>query len=80
MKGARMKVLATIFLALLALLALQGCSVVQTVEPWQKGNLAKPEMTFDDDPLERGYREHIYTSKEASAGGSGLGGGGCGCN
>jgi len=75
-----MKVLATIFLALLALLALQGCSVVQTVEPWQKGNLAKPEMTFDDDPLERGYREHIYTSKEASAGGSGLGGGGCGCN
>jgi hypothetical protein len=80
MKGARMKVLATIFLALLALLALQGCSVVQTVEPWQKGNLAKPEMTFDDDPLERGYREHIYTSKEASAGGSGVGGGGCGCN
>ena len=72
-----MKVLATIFLALLAL---QGRSVVQTVEPWQKGNLAKPEMTFDDDPLERGYREHIYTSKEASAGGSGLGGGGCGCN
>jgi len=69
MKGARMKILATIFLALLAL---QGCSVVQTVEPWQKGNLAKPEMTFDDDPLERGYREHIYTSKEASAGGSGV--------
>jgi hypothetical protein len=34
-----------------ALLTLQGCSVVQTVEPWQKGNLAKPEMTFDDDPL-----------------------------
>ena len=63
-----------------ALLTLQGCSVVQTVEPWQKGNLAKPEMTFDDDPFERGYREHIYTSKEASAGGSGLGGGGCGCN
>ncbi len=72
-----MKVLATIFLALLAL---QCCSVVQTVEPWQKCNLAKPEMTFDDDPLERGYREHIYTSKEASAGGSGVGGGGCGCN
>ena len=77
MKGARMKVLA---MMVFALLALQGCSVVQTVEPWQKGNLAKPEMTFDDDPLERGYREHIYTSKEASAGGSGVGGGGCGCN
>jgi len=77
MKGARMKVLTVM---VFALLALQGCSVVQTVEPWQKGNLSKPEMTFDDDPLERGYREHIYTSKEASAGGSGLGGGGCGCN
>ncbi len=72
-----MRVLATM---VLALLALQGCSVVQTVEPWQKGNLAKPEMTFDDDPLERGYRDHIYPSKEAYAGGSGLGGGGCGCN
>jgi len=75
MKGARMKVL-----TMMVLLGLQGCAVVQTVEPWQKGNLAKPEMTFDDDPQERGYREHIYTSKEASAGGSGLGGGGCGCN
>ena len=67
-------------LTMMVLLGLRGCAVVQTVEPWQKGNLAKPEMTFDDDPQERGYREHIYTSKEASAGGSGLGGGGCGCN
>jgi hypothetical protein len=77
MEGSRMKVLAML---VLALLALQGCTLVQTVEPWQKGNLAKPEMTFDDDQLERGYKEHIYSSKEASAGGSGLGGGGCGCN
>jgi hypothetical protein len=53
---------------------------IQSVEPWQKGNLAKPEMTFDEDPLERGFKEHIYSSKEASAGGSGVGGGGCGCN
>jgi len=62
------------------LMALQGCMHSQSVEPWQKGNLAKPEMTFDDDPLERGFKEHIYSSKEASAGGSGVGGGGCGCN
>ena len=59
---------------------LEGCMHIQSVEPWQKGNLAKPEMTFDDDPLERGFKEHIYSSKEASAGGSGVGGGGCGCN
>ncbi|MEI6551344.1 MAG: DUF4266 domain-containing protein [Betaproteobacteria bacterium] len=54
--------------------------MIQSVEPWQKGNLAKPEMTFDNDPLETGYKEHIYSSKEASSGGSGVGGGGCGCN
>jgi len=59
---------------------MQGCSMIQSVEPWQKGNLAKPEMTFDNDPLEAGYKEHIYSSKEASSGGSGVGGGGCGCN
>jgi hypothetical protein len=67
-------------LALMALLALQACSHIQPVAAWQKGNLALPEMTFDDDPLERGYKEHIYSSKEASVGGSGVGGGGCGCN
>ena len=77
MKDWRMKILA---MMVLPLLFLQGCSLVQTVEPWQKGHLAKPEISFDDDALERGYREHIYSSKEASAGGSGVGGGGCGCN
>ena len=67
-------------LALMALLVLQACSHIQPVAAWQKGNLALPEMTFDDDPLERGYKEHIYSSKEGSSGGSGVGGGGCGCN
>lgn len=68
------------FLALMALLALQACSHIQPVAAWQKGTLALPEMSFDEDLLERGYKEHIYSSKEASAGGSGVGGGGCGCN
>lgn len=68
------------FLALMALLALQACSHIQPVAAWQKGTLALPEMRFDDDLLERGYKEHIYSSKEASAVGSGVGGGGCGCN
>ena len=75
----RTKVAAMFGLAF-ALMALQGCMQIQPVEPWQKGNLAKPEMTFDADPLEHGFKEHIYSSKEGSAGGSGLGGGGCGCN
>jgi len=60
-----------------ALVALAGCANVQ---PWEKGNLAKPEMTFGGDKLEARYADHIYTSREAASGGAGVGGGGCGCN
>ena len=69
-----------LLLAWVSVHLLAGCIQIQNVEPWQKGNLAKPEMSFDDDPLAQSYKEHIYSSKEASAGGSGVGGGGCGCN
>lgn len=62
------------------LAASTGCSLVQPVQPWEKGILAKPEMTFDTDHLETKYNEHVYFSKEAASGGSGVGGGGCGCN
>ena len=57
--------------------AASGCASVQ---PWQKGNLAKKEMAFDGDPLEARYQQHIYFSKENASGGYGVGGGGCGCN
>ena len=63
--------------AALALLA--GCAV-QPVQPWEKGDLAKPAMGFAPDPLEDRYSQHIYTSKENASGGYGAGGGGCGCN
>ncbi|MBA3252796.1 MAG: DUF4266 domain-containing protein [Burkholderiaceae bacterium] len=56
---------------------LMGCS---TVQPWQKGNLAKPEMAFDPDPLQTRFAEHTYFSKEGASGGMSVGGGGCGCN
>jgi hypothetical protein len=56
---------------------LTGC---ETVQPWQKGNLAKPEMVFDPDPLQIRFMEHTYFSKEGASGGLGAGGGGCGCN
>ncbi len=59
---------------------ISGCSMVQPVQPWEKGNLAKPQMVFDEDVLERQFAEHTYTSKEAASGGAGVGGGGCGCN
>ena len=57
--------------------ALVGCS---TVQPWQKGNLAKPEMAFDSDALDARFMDHTYFSKEGASGGAGVGGGGCGCN
>lgn len=60
-------------------LSTAGCSL-NPVQPWEKGILSKPEMTFDGDHLESKYNEHIYFSKEGASGGSGVGGGGCGCN
>ena len=59
------------------LLLLGGCASVQ---PWEKGYLAKPTMAFDPDPLEAKFKQHIYGAKEAASGGYGVGGGGCGCN
>lgn len=64
----------------LATLALSGCGLIQPVNPWEKGTLAKTEMTFETDRLDTEYVEHTYSSKEAAAGGAGVGGGGCGCN
>ena len=64
-------------MSLLMLINLQGCA---TVKPWQRGNLAKPEMAWNPDPLESTLRQHIYFSKEASSGGGAAAGGGCGCN
>jgi hypothetical protein len=64
-------------------LACTGCastSALGEVSPWEKGNLAKEKMTFGGDPLDQRFVQHIYTSKENSSGGYGVGGGGCGCN
>jgi hypothetical protein len=60
-----------------ALVATTGCS---TVQPWERGTLAKNEMQWAPDPLEAVLRDHIHFSKEASTGGGGAAGGGCGCN
>ncbi|TJY63349.1 DUF4266 domain-containing protein [Sinimarinibacterium sp. CAU 1509] len=66
-------------MALTALVWLAGCST-QPVQPWERGDLARPEMAFEPDPLLAGYRRHVEFSKEAATGGPTLGGGGCGCN
>jgi len=67
-------------LLLMITLALSACSIGPAVQPWEKETLARPEMTFEGDPLDTKYVEHIYSSKEGASGGSGVGGGGCGCN
>ena len=59
--------------------ALTGCAS-EPVQPWEKGMLARPEMSFDGDRLETRYVDHIFFSKEAASGGAAVGGGGCGCN
>ena len=68
------------FLYFFTLLFVVSCGTISKVEPWEKGYLAKPEMTFATDTLDKGFVEHTYFSKEGSSGGEGVGGGGCGCN
>jgi Domain of unknown function (DUF4266) len=60
-------------------LLLSGCAI-QPVQPWEKGDLAKPAMSFSLDTLDEHFTQHIYNSKENASGGYGAGGGGCGCN
>jgi len=64
----------------IAAAALLGGCALQPVQPWEKGDLARPAMGFAADPLDDRYTQHIYTSKENASGGYGAGGGGCGCN
>lgn len=69
--------LTLLLLAAALLSGLNGCTQVQA---WEMGYLARPEMAWDTDPLERALDNHIFFSKESSSGGSSAAGGGCGCN
>ena len=68
------------------LLAVSGCetisnmSVKEEVKPWEKDILAEDTMQIPRDSMQSYLDDHIFFSKEASSGGSGVGGGGCGCN
>jgi hypothetical protein len=63
--------------AALASSLLVGC---KTVQPWERGTMADYTMRPDRDPLSISLADHIYFTREAAAGGRGVGGGGCGCN
>jgi Domain of unknown function (DUF4266) len=65
---------------LLAAGALSACGSFQPPQPWEKAQLARPDMTMDGDGLDQQFVQHIYSSKENASGGYGVGGGGCGCN
>jgi hypothetical protein len=61
----------------LSIIVLAGC---QTVQPWERGILAKEEMQWQASAMETRFRQQMFNSKEASSGTSGAAGGGCGCN
>jgi hypothetical protein len=63
-------------LATAAALAAGGCA---TVQPWQRGRLADPNMLFDADGSQTAYMAHWQEAREASSGGYGTQSGGCGC-
>lgn len=50
------------------------------VKPWERGHLADYTMRPARDPLTDSISEHVWFTREAFAGGRGVGGGGCGCN
>ena len=64
-------------LCFVALFITSGCA---SVEPWQRGNLARPEMQISGDPVDDLLLQQVFYSKEAASGGIGAAGGGCGCN
>ena len=68
---------AEVFLAAFVSILLAACS---TVQPWERGRLAKPQMALNPDALLAAMDEHVYSSKEAASGGIEAAGGGCGCN
>ena len=61
------------------LLNITACSILG-VRPWERNLLSESEMQFGTHPLEEGFDDHIYFSKEGSSVGRGFSAGGCGCN
>ncbi len=65
---------------LLILLWLMLLSACTTVQPWQRGTLARADMQLRFPAAEQALCDHIFSAKEAASGGMGAAGGGCGCN
>lgn len=65
------------FLLLVIIQCTSGCA---KIEPWERGYLALPYMSYDAYPLDHSFREHLYYSREATHAEDSAAGGGCGCN
>ncbi len=61
----------------LTLAWLTSCAHVPT---WQRGRLQSPVMAEVQPPLEEAMTQHVFSVREAMAGGTGAGGASCGCN
>lgn len=73
----KLKILPVILQALILSIVLTGCA---NVAPWERGNLAQPQMELDPYPLQSEIQSHNYSSREAAPSHkSSSGGGGCGC-
>ncbi len=69
-----------ISLLLLSVIFSSLCASCASVKPWQREHLADYTMRPARDPLTDSISEHVWFTREAFAGGRGVGGGGCGCN
>ncbi len=64
-------------LVVLGVTLLSGCAPLQ---PWERGNLAKPHMALTPNAGQAAMKTHLQLSREAASGGGAAAGGGCGCN
>jgi hypothetical protein len=69
-----LKIFLCIFEVMLVVLV-AGCT---HVAPYERGLLAHPTMTTDDDATS--MEAHVHAVSEGASGGVSGGGGGCGCN
>ncbi|MBL8498077.1 DUF4266 domain-containing protein [Nitrosomonas sp. JL21] len=73
----KLKILPVILQALILSIVFTGCA---NVAPWERGNLAQPQMELEPYPLQSEIQSHNYSSREAAPSHkSTSGGGGCGC-
>lgn len=74
-----MKYLYSITIIVFLPIALSACSTTK-VNPWERDNLARPEMSWEPDAVHASFKNHTYFSKEAATDRVSTSGSGCGCN